>query len=163
MFKKSIKLSVPICISFFFAGSILITIKPSIFADSNSSGKIIVEVTGLRNNDGKALVVLYNNSNGFPGSPEKNSRIKSMEGTISNNKSTVVFTEIPYGTYAVFVLHDENNNKTMDFSQRGIPKEGMAYSQNAVAKYGPPKWEEAKFELKSDEAIQKIKMIYLYF
>ena len=55
--------------------------------------------------------------------------------------------------YAVMVLHDENENYQMDFNRLGLPKEEAANSGKRN-KYGPPRFELAKFELKKDSLIR---------
>ena len=40
-----------------------------------------------------------------------------------------------------------NNNNKLDTNLFGIPKEPYGFSNNARSKWGPPKYEIAKFEL----------------
>ena len=43
----------------------------------------------------------------------------------------------------------------MDFESNGIPKENYGVSNNQMNLYGPPLWEDAKFEFDgSDKALQ---------
>jgi uncharacterized protein (DUF2141 family) len=67
--------------------------------------------------------------------------------TISNRSCSVVFKAVPTGTYAISYIHDANNNGEMDANFMGIPKEDYGCSNNAKGFMGPPKWEDAKFEL----------------
>ena len=66
---------------------------------------------------------------------------------IEDQSCTVTFKDVPAGTYAVSYIHDENGNGKMDTNFMGIPKEGYGCSNNAKGFMGPPKWEDAKFEL----------------
>ena len=80
-------------------------------------------------------------------------RFKDAIGEIDEEKSTITFTDIPEGTYAISFIHDENDNGKMDTNFMGIPKEDYGCSNNAKGFMGPPKWKDAKFELKSDKTI----------
>ncbi|MEL6944994.1 MAG: DUF2141 domain-containing protein [Bacteroidota bacterium] len=64
------------------------------------------------------------------------------EGTLQ-----IKFNEIPFGTYAIAVFHDVNNNGTLDQTFVGIPKEPFAFSQSLKSKWRAPEYEEMKFSL----------------
>jgi len=109
---------------------------------------IEVTVEDVANNDGKIFLALYNS--------ETNFLEKSYKGTkseIMNNSSTITFEDIPSGVYAISVFHDENDNGKMDTNFMGIPKEDYGCSNDASGFMGPPKWKDAKFELKTDKTI----------
>ena len=53
---------------------------------------------------------------------------------------------------------NENGNNKMDSNFLGIPKEDYACSNNAKGFMGPPKWEDAKFEVKNETINQTIKL-----
>jgi uncharacterized protein (DUF2141 family) len=65
----------------------------------------------------------------------------------------VIFKDIPKGEYAVSFVHDENDNKKMDTNFIGIPKEDFGCSNNATGVMGPPKYEDAKFQLTKNKTI----------
>ncbi len=60
---------------------------------------------------------------------------------------------LPAGTWAARILHDENGNNEMDSNMVGMPKEPWGMSNNARGNFGPPKFEDARFELKGDTAL----------
>ncbi|WP_246284994.1 DUF2141 domain-containing protein [Winogradskyella wichelsiae] len=94
------------------------------------------------------FIALYNIETNFLKKPYKNS-ISSIE----NNSSTVVFNNIPQGTYAISVFHDENDNGIMDTNFMHIPKEAYGCSNDAKGFMGPPKWEDAKFQIKENKTV----------
>ena len=109
---------------------------------------IEVTVENATNNEGKIFLALYNS--------ETNFLEKSYKGTkseIINNSCTITFEDIPSGPYAISVFHDENNNGEMDSNFMGIPKEDYGCSNDATGFMGPPKWKNAKFELKENKSI----------
>ncbi|MCS6968497.1 MAG: DUF2141 domain-containing protein [Cytophagales bacterium] len=119
-------------------------------------GKIIVEIGNLRNNSGKVLAALYNSEKTFM---SERQAVATGQATITSQTAQIVF-EVPYGEYAIALLHDENDNGKMDSNLFGIPKEGYAVSNNAKNSFGAPKYVDAKFRLDKPEVRQKIEIIY---
>ncbi|WP_115461488.1 DUF2141 domain-containing protein [Winogradskyella aurantiaca] len=103
---------------------------------------IEVTIENLKSDDGKVLVGLYNTEKDF-----LEDTFMGEVGVIKDKTTKVVFNNVPSGTYAVSYIHDANDNDKMDTNFMGIPKEGYGCSNNAKGFMGPPKWEDAKFEL----------------
>lgn len=57
------------------------------------------------------------------------------------------------GTYAVRVMHDENDNGKLDTNLVGMPREPWGTSNDARGNFGPPKWDDASFVVEGDTAI----------
>lgn len=114
---------------------------------------IIVNITNFDNNEGKVLVGLYNSEGNF-----LNETVKGTYSKISNESCTVIFKNVVPGTYAISVFHDENDNNKLDTNFFGIPKEDTGTSNNAPARFGPPKWRDAKFEVRNNTITQNIKL-----
>ncbi len=74
--------------------------------------------------------------------------------------ATAVFKDLPQGTYAVSVLHDENLIGKMEFDAQGIPLTGYGFSNNPVSSQGPPSPDQAKFTVNQAETTIEIKLIY---
>jgi len=55
------------------------------------------------------------------------------------------FEDIPPGTYAMVVIHDENMNGKLDTNALGIPKEGYGFSNDAKKWLGTPTFSDASF------------------
>lgn len=122
-------------------------------------GKVVVNVSGIRNDDGMIKLTLYNNEEGFPTKPEK--AIQTVSEKIRNGKVTLIIEGLKPGTYAFALLHDENNNKKSDSNWFGLPTEGVAASNNAEGSFGPPKFRDASFQVEGNTVVQNIKMVYL--
>ncbi|MEM1120027.1 MAG: DUF2141 domain-containing protein [Bacteroidota bacterium] len=58
---------------------------------------------------------------------------------------------LPPDEYAIAVYHDVNNNQKLDTNIFGIPTEPYGFSNNARSKWGPPKYEVARFGLNESE------------
>lgn len=126
--------------------------------NTNEKGELTVKLIGFRNDIGQTCVQLYNNSKGFPGKYANAFRI--IRSKIKNDQATIEFQELPYGSYAVSVLHDEDMNNKLELSFLGIPKEGCAVSNNPRIFFGPPSFEDSKFEIQSDTKTIEIRLKY---
>ena len=78
---------------------------------------------------------------------------KGTKSEITNHSCTIIFENIPKGTYAVSIFHDENNNGKLDTNFFGIPNEDYGCSNNAKGFMGPPKWQDAKFKLNTNKTL----------
>ncbi|MDA3905768.1 MAG: DUF2141 domain-containing protein [Bacteroidales bacterium] len=87
---------------------------------------LCIEVDGLRNSQGNVQFALYNKSGSIPNEKFLN-YYKIAKAKIINGSSSINFENLPDGTYAVNILHDENNNGKID---KGFlfPKEGVGFS-----------------------------------
>ena len=56
------------------------------------------------------------------------------------------FSNLPPGTYAAKVMHDENDNGKLDTNFMGMPIEGYGFSNNPQL-LRKPTFDEAKFDL----------------
>ena len=132
----------------------------SLAAQMRDTGTLTVRVTGARNSKGKIGVTLFQNAEGFPDDASKAIRQQSVEIDAKTMSTQVTFKDIPQGTYAVSVLHDENGNGKMDKNFVGIPKEGYGASNNPKKKRRAPTFDEARFSLSSSEQTVEVTLIY---
>jgi len=132
---------------------ITILISSLSLAQTTNGQDIVVNISGIDNNKGKIMIGLYASEGNWLGNPKK-----SLIGKIENGKSTVTFSNMSQGVYAISIYHDENDNNLIDMNFLGIPKEDNGCSNQARGFFGPPKWEDAKFEVKNSTIIQNIKL-----
>lgn len=130
---------------------ILLLFSQLLNAQIASGQDITVKINNLDNSKGKVLVAIYDSKDSF-----LNKRFKGTMSKINDNTCEVTFKNIPEGVYAISLFHDENDNNKMDSNFLGIPKEDYGCSNNATGFMGPPKWEDAKFELKDKSITQTI-------
>lgn len=148
-----------------FAASALILI-PGITVSSGAAqrpllqpAQIHVDVVGLRNNKGQVLCFLFSSAIGFPKKDDK--AVAHYTSGISNRQASCEFSGIAPGTYAVSAFHDENSNGKLDTNFMGIPREGVAASNDARGRLGPPKFDDAAFQVSGDPVDLKITITYL--
>ena len=126
---------------------------------NDASYSLTVEVKGLRNSTGEVQFALYNKDGTIP-DEHFEKYYKLLKAEIIDGASTVLFENIPQGTYAVNILHDENKNGEID---KGfiLPKEGIGFSNIAsIGLRNKPSFSKASFDLKSDRTIE-VKVIYM--
>jgi len=126
---------------------------------NNPKGEIKVVISNLRNSKGQLCLSLYNAADGFPDNGSKAYHFACAP--IQANKSEYTFANLPYGMYAIAIFHDENADKILNTNFLGIPKEGVAVSNNAKGFMGPPRFNDAKFQLNQPQQVLNLKMVYL--
>jgi uncharacterized protein (DUF2141 family) len=128
-------------------------------ASADESGTLIVKVTSLRSDRGQVVACLYRSEDGFPKDERRAWRRESAP--IVRGAAELRFAGVPPGAYAVLAFHDENGNGALERGFLGIPKEGVALSNNARGHLGPPKYKDARFEMKAAEQTMVIQAVYL--
>ncbi|MDB5247596.1 MAG: hypothetical protein JWQ40_1990 [Segetibacter sp.] len=108
-----------------------------------AQSSIVAEIRNLENDKGVCRACLFNNPASFKG--ETGNPFQCVAVPVKNLIAQAVFTNIPAGTYALFVFHDENSNNKIDKNFIGIPKEGYGASKNKLPFAGAPTYDENKF------------------
>lgn len=121
---------------------------------------LTVKIKGFRNATGKAGIVIYADGKGFPLDPSLSTAMKQVDIDPQTLTATAVFENLPQGTYAATVLHDEKLVGKMEFASDGTPMEGYGISNNPDSSQGPPTFEESKFSIDQPAATIDIAMIY---
>jgi uncharacterized protein (DUF2141 family) len=111
-------------------------------AGEASAARIVVTITGLKSNVGGVYVGLYATPSKFLNGTQVDAMKKVRASTAP---VTVVFDNLPPGTYAVGAYHDENNNDHLDTSFIGLPAEGYALSNGIRAVTSKPTFQQAAF------------------
>ena len=121
---------------------IFLILSALIGQNQTDQGKVIVEITNLEVREGKILLSVYDDEEGFPGDEDK--AIKKMIIPISQ-EPCIAEIVLPGGTYAISVAHDVNDNMEVDTNWLGIPKEPLGMSN--YPDMARPKFDKAKFDL----------------
>jgi uncharacterized protein (DUF2141 family) len=127
----------------------ILLVSPKIFA-----ADINIDISNIKNNTGNLMIGLFNSKDTFLTNKYKGLKLKAQVGSIKAK-----FENIPNGTYAIALYHDENLNNKLDKNLFHIPKEGYGFSNNAKPFFGPPKFDKAQFKLDGNYHAQ-IKMKY---
>lgn len=120
---------------------------------------VVLDVTieNLRNQNGSLVLMIFNSASSFREQDYRKAIVVLSKET-KQAKNQLQIQNIKAGTYAISLIHDENNNHQFDM-QADIPLEGYAYS-NAVGRYRIPTFEQASIQLNKDNAQITMKMIY---
>lgn len=130
-----------------------------------ANASLTVRAVNLRNTKGKVYFYIYNTQESWKASEKDGKSLRTLSAavkagsTAKNNEATVIFEDLPVGTYAVQIHHDENDNGKMD-STLGIPKEGYGMSNNPKIGMSIPKWDDCKFDVVEGEQTIEIKGKY---
>jgi uncharacterized protein (DUF2141 family) len=103
-----------------------------------------VEILGIRNSTGAVACALFEAPEGFPAEFMRFAA-NLMMVRVRVAKATCSFEQIPPGTYALAVIHDENRDGKLGTDWMGVPKEGYGFSNNAKGAFGAPSFEDASF------------------
>ena len=137
---------------------LLILVLGSSFAVAEGlTGILIVEISGLKEASGNVYIAVYDSDSTWLGDEmvlaQKVAIADALEGDL-------VRTELllPLGDYALSVFYDQNGDGKLNTNFIGMPKEPIALSNNAVAKFGPPEYDDAVFSLGAQPLIQSLSM-----
>lgn len=139
--------------------TILALLFPCALFAQDDQGTIVIEINGLKNSDGQVGILLFSREEGFP--MDHTRAAKKIFAGINRNMCRVTLEHIPYGVYGISVFHDENADGKLRKNIFGIPGEGIGASRNPAIRFGPPKFEEARFTLDAKEHKVVINMKYL--
>ena len=125
-------------------------------AADDLTGILIVEISGLKDATGDVYVAVYNSDDDWLSedgvfASEKVAIADALDGELVRTE-----LQLPLDDYALTVFYDADGDGELDTNFIGIPKEPFAMSNNAVAKFGPPKYDEAVFTLGAEPHIQHI-------
>lgn len=121
----------------------LVSIPRLAFANPQCTG-IHVKILDIRNSKGTIACALFSAPDGFPTEYLK-SATNIMVIKVKKAQARCDFEDIPHGTYALAVIHDENMNGKLDTNALGIPKEGYGFSNDAKGVIGAPSFSAASF------------------
>jgi uncharacterized protein (DUF2141 family) len=72
--------------------------------------------------------------------------LRTATATPSAGSALCVFQRVPLGTLGISAFHDENSNGKLDTNFVGMPVEDYGASRDARGTFGPPSFEDAKFD-----------------
>ena len=125
-------------------------------ATSESTGNLIVDISGFSNSEGFVMVALHNSEESYQ-SGEKGAVAKTKTRVV-DRQAQIVFANLPYGPYSVSFYHDENANGELDKNAMGIPTEAYGFSNNAKGFFGRPGYDEVVIQLDSTKKRITVKL-----
>ena len=110
---------------------------------------ITVTVDGIEKVYGNLVISLYNNAKFFP---QDTGEYLSKTVPVNGTSVTCIFN-VPEGTYAIALYHDENDNNRCDRNFLGIPREGFGFSNNIKPSFSAPSFQACKFSVSRNRSI----------
>ena len=117
---------------------------------------IEVNIVGIKPISGKIMIALFNSKETYF---ELDKMLAGYEINVDSTNLNCTFHDLPFGTYAITIYHDEDNNGKMNRNWLGMPTEGYAFSNNFSSSIRPASFNDAAFELTSNTKLI-IKMHY---
>jgi uncharacterized protein (DUF2141 family) len=103
---------------------------------------------------------VFDQAKGFPSSEEK--AIMRKVVPVNSSKMIIELDELPYGEYAIALVHDVNANKKLDKNFWGVPSEPFGFSNVKKVYFGPPRFEDAKTKLSQSKQTIQIKLLEVF-
>lgn len=116
-----------------------------------------IEILDLRSSKGMIRICVTTDAGDFPDCRKSAGAIKR---SIAAASPRIRIEGLPHGTYAIAVIHDENENSKLD-TFAGIPKEGFGFSRNPRIRFGPPRFTSAQFAVGEGAGHQQVRIRYM--
>jgi uncharacterized protein (DUF2141 family) len=119
------------------------------------TGILMVEISGLKDASGNVYIAVYDSDSTWLSDDMVLNQKVDIADALDGD---LVRTELllPLGDYALSVFYDQDGDGELKTNFIGMPKEPIALSNNAVAKFGPPKYSDAVFSLGAQPIIQSL-------
>jgi len=124
------------------------------FMSAAHAGDLTVTISDIREARGSLMVALVNSDAAWKNeaAPVAAKKIPAAQGEVK-----LEFKDLAPGSYAVQVMHDENENNQIDTNFLGIPTEGYGFSNNPNV-MRKAHYDEARFEVGADAATITIRL-----
>ncbi len=114
---------------------------------SSAGDSLAFEIDNIRSREGKILIQVCDDPESFDGNGTAHA---SLILPAQSDRLSVRIEGYPPGEYAIRVMHDLDGDGELKTNMVGMPKEPWGMSNNAKGRFGPPKWNDAKFSVPSE-------------
>jgi uncharacterized protein (DUF2141 family) len=111
---------------------------------------LVASIQTVRSARGKVACLLFDRPEGFPNRREL--ALRAQTRPAASGLQRCVFSGLPMGTYAITVLHDENDNGKLDKGLFG-PTEGWGVSRDARPMLRAPTFDECKVVVDANKTL----------
>ena len=124
--------------------------EPEVLDSLLFNTKILLEVKGFQNLDGNLAIAIYNSSETF----NSETGLQRSSYTVSADEMLVEIDNLDVGTYAISVLHDEDESGDMRWGFLNlIPQEGFGFSNNPSIGLSEPSFSDCNFDIEEGESL----------
>ena len=132
-----------------------ILLAASIMTTSTFASELCINMTNLLPAQGYTRIAIVDTEAGFKGEAHN---IAGFFLPVHHETMSVCVSPLKHGNYAVRVIQDVDGDGEMATNLLGMPQEPWGTSNNAKGRFGPPKWEDARFELGAEKVTQNINL-----
>lgn len=126
-------------------------------ANAAPNGRLTVEVSGLRNQNGTLCLSLFSSEQGFPNQSARAVATRCVKA----KEAVATFDQLSPGRYAVAVIHDSNSDGKLNTGFLGIPKEGFGFSRNPRIGTRAPSFRDTAFLFSGGSTNLQVNLRYL--
>ena len=119
-----------------------------------SAETLTITIADIRESEGRLMIQVANSEKGFEFSEDSAAPPPVAISQLAEAGEMTFEVTLPPGIYGARVLHDLNGTGEVDSNFVGMPKEPWAFSNNATGRLGPAKWQDAKFEISGNTAVE---------
>lgn len=122
---------------------------------ADGAGTLSIHASGFFHERGHAIANLFREGDEVL---DLNSVYRRAKVEIHKGTASIAFTELAYGTYAVSVYHDENDNGMLDHNVFHFPAEPLGFSNHFQLGLtsGMPTFEKMQFQFSPDIGVVEI-------
>ena len=121
-------------------------------ANLGGTASIHVSVQNIKDDQGYVMAALFNSADTFLGP----NAVGGVRIEVKNGHADFDLKDIPAGDYAISLFQDVDSNGELAKNAFGIPTEPYGFSNDAPIRFGPPKWEAARFSVGTGTTTQTI-------
>ena len=125
----------------------------TLLAPAALAGPLTVTLENIEKQTGTIRLGVYDAA-GYEGG----TAVGGADVTVNAATVSVIIDGLAPGEYGIKLFHDVNGDGEMNSNPFGMPTEPFAFSNNAKGRFGPAKWDDARFEVTEDGAIQVISL-----
>lgn len=135
------------------------TFSVSSLAQHQAKGSLHITFTEIRSDVGLIRIGIYSSDKEWIHHPKYSHKWDKSE--LKGDRLRVVVDDLPYGSYSISVLDDEDRSNSMNYKLK-LPQEGWGMSNNpSFLKLKQPGYDECSFKLDSPKISMEIKLNYL--
>ncbi len=131
-----------------------------VWGTSAFAATLAIEVSGVRNTQGKVAVAVFSSAAGFPKDDSKAMRRIMLPIDAASHSARTVLSDVAPGSYAIAAFHDDNNSGKLETNFFGVPKKGYGFSNNPKPKMRAATYDEARFVVPAAGASVSIQLVY---
>ncbi len=125
----------------------------ALLAPAALAGPLTVTLENIGKQTGEIRLGVYDAAGYDGGKAVAGAEVAVTAGTVS-----VTVEGLAPGEYGIKLYHDVNGDGEMNSNPFGMPTEPFAFSNNAKGRFGPASWDDARFEVTADGAVQIISL-----